>query len=1057
MQMRKQLLLLSGFVLCSIIALAQRTITGKITDDKGIAIANASVIVKGTTSGTTSKADGSYSLTVPRNSKSLIFSSVDMTTVEKVIGSSSEIDVTMTIESKDIQEVVVVGYGTQRRKEVTGSLSNVKGAAIANKPIQSFDQALAGRATGVQITVPNGVLNAPPVFRIRGTNSISLSSYPLIVVDGVPTPTGDASGTSAAGNALASINPNDIESIDVAKDAAATAIYGSRAANGVVYITTKKGKPGKAKVTYSGNASWTKAYGIPEVLNAQEYTDYKNSALANNPSLSPLMKFNLAQDAAGKTIDTRWSDYVYRTGFSQTHNIGVSGGNDNTTYYMGAGFTDQEGMLKRNNFVRKNILFNVDSRINSVVTIGGKMAYSNEFNKAASTSGSLPGEGFATAGLGRIVLVNAPNVSPYKNDGSYNIIPQNIVGPMNNVLNVTSPGASQVGFYNPVVLLDLNRSNSENNHIQSNVYFQLKPVKWLTLKTIYGIDYLLVDNETFASPVHGDGFASTGSASSWIGKSKRWTWTNTAQFDYTFNSNHTLSALIGQEQDRRTVVGFGINRQQISDPVYQVIQAGWRLNNTAGLNYGENYLLSEFGRINYDFKKKYFLTANLRRDEYSAFADKSEIFWGASAGWAVDKENFWQDLGMNKVFTNMKFRGSFGKVGNVNGIGDYPTFSTFGSGLYGGNPTLIFGQAGNPTLQWETSTKTDVGVNFGILKDRVVVDFSWYNNDIKDLILNVPQAPSTGLPSSVPSNVGTMYNKGLELSITGIPFKTKDFTWTSTLNYSTNKNKVNSLAPGLTEILTATSGLETVSRTAVGSPVGMIWVVRNGGVDPGTGRRILINSVGNKVLYQFYAPAGQFNYSNPDGTKYTSPKGSTTVTQAEDGVMVGNTNPKQFGGWENNFRYKNFELNVLLTYQFGYYVYYGTNAGLHDQRFWNNAKDVLTAWKKPGDITTVPRPVFNDNISNGSGLPMSYNVFKGDFVKIKDVSIGYNFPTSILSRANIASARFYVSGQNLHIFTKYPGPDPEVSSNGNGNTNQGIDRNTVANARTIVVGINIGF
>src|ERR1700730_10985628 len=284
--MRKLLFLIGSMLLFAGSVLAQnRIITGKVTDDKGNGLPNVTIGVKGTSIGTTSKVDGTYSLTAPSYSKTLEFSSVGMTPLEISIGNKDVINASMKPSDREMQEVVVVGYGTQKRKEVTGSLATVKGQAIADKPVQSFEQALAGRATGVQISVPNGALNAPPVFRIRGTNSISLSSYPLIVVDGVPAPTGDFSTTSAAGNALASINPNDIESIDIAKDAAATAIYGSRAANGVVFITTKKGKAGKPRVNYSGSVSWTKAYGIPEVMNAQQYTDYKNMAAANNPNI----------------------------------------------------------------------------------------------------------------------------------------------------------------------------------------------------------------------------------------------------------------------------------------------------------------------------------------------------------------------------------------------------------------------------------------------------------------------------------------------------------------------------------------------------------------------------------------------------------------------------------------------------------------------------------------------------------------------------------------------------------------------------------------------------
>jgi TonB-linked SusC/RagA family outer membrane protein len=962
----------------------------------------------------------------------------------------------MRAKDTKLEEVVVVGYGTQRKKDFTGSVATVKGSAVADKPVQSFDQALAGRVTGVQITIPNGVLNTPPVFRIRGVSSISLSSYPLVVVDGVPTPTGDFSSTNAAGNALASINPNDIETIDVAKDAAATAIYGSRAANGVVYITTKKGKQGKARINYNVSFGFTSAYGIPEVLNAQQYTDYKNMAATNNqnlnttnPSGSGYTKFIMTNGPDGRPIDTRWADYIYRQGFSQDHNLNVSGANETTSYYFSAGYSNQEGIVRTNDFTRKNILMNVDSRFNSKITIGGKISYSNEMNRINSSSGSLNGEGFGTAGAGRLQFVTAPNISPYRNDGSYNISTAgNFIGAMNNTI-------AQVGFYNPVVLFDKNRSNSETNHIQGNVYLQIKPVKWLTLRSMYGIDYLFVDNEIFQTPIHGDGFAPIGSATSTLGKYKRWTWSNTAQVDYTFKQKHTVSLLVGGEQDRRTSTGFGLNRQQISDPVYTVIQAGWGINNSSGSVYGENYLLSYFGRFRYDYNKKYFVTFNLRQDEYSALPFQKETFWGVSGGWNLNNEKFWG--AMKNVFSSFKLTGSYGKVGNTGGIGDYASYSTYGSGLYGGLPTLVFNQAGNNVLKWETSYKFDLGINFGLFNDRITVEADYFKNNISNLILNVPQAPSVGLPTSVPSNVGKMYNKGVEIAVNLVPVQKKNFTWTTNFTYTNIGNQVTELAPGLAEVLTATSGLETVNRTAVGHSVGSLWLVRSAGVDPATGSRVLLNSIGNRVLYRFAPAAGQFNWSNPDGTRYNKPDGSAnTINQTADAYMY-NAIPKFYGGLNNNFRYKNFDLDILLTYQGGNYVYYGSWAGLHDQRFWNNHVDVLNAWKKPGDIASVPRPVYGDNVSNGSALPMTYSLFKGDFIKLKNASLGYTLPQDLVSKARINSARFYVSGQNLFIFTDYPGPDPEVSSNGNTTSAPGVDRNTIANGRTITVGLNITF
>jgi TonB-linked SusC/RagA family outer membrane protein len=1052
--MRKLILIVSAVFVFVLNAAAQnRTVTGKVTDEKGAPLEGVSITSPNGKLGTQTDKDGMYSISVPTTVKTLNFSYIAFVAQSKSIGSNTAINVSLRSVDSKLEEIVVVGYGTQKKREVTGSLASVKGAAVANKPVQSFEQALAGRAPGVQITIPNGVLNNPPVFRVRGTNSISLSSQPLIVVDGVPSPVGDFSASNAGGNALASINPADIESIDIAKDAAATAIYGSRAANGVVFITTKKGKAGKAVVRYNGSFGFTSAYGIPEVLNAQQYTDYKNMAVANNQNLNPVTnRFNLTPGPDGNPIDTKWADYVYRQGFSQDHNLNISGANETTSYYFSAGYTKQEGILKGNDFARKNILMNIDNKFNKRLSLGGKISYSNENNLSSGSSGSIAGEAFNTGGLGRVQFVTAPNIAPYKNDGTYNISSAgNFIGGMNNTI-------AQVGFYNPVVLLDQSYSNTEIDHIQGNVYLQFKPFNWLTLKSTYGIDYLLADNNIFLTPLHGDGFASVGSVTAAFSKNKRWTWSNTAQLDYSFKQKHNLSILVGHEQDRRTQKGYGITRTQVSDPVYNVAQAGWAISNSSNQIYGENYLRSVFGRLTYDFNKKYFITGSLRQDEYSAFPGQKEAFWGFSGGWNVSNEKFWGK--MKDVFSSFRLHSSYGKVGNVGGIGDYVSFSTYNSGLYGGNNTLLFNQAGNPDLKWETSKKFDAGVNLGILKDRITIDATYFKNNISGLILNVPQAPSAGLPPAnptVPLNVGKMYNKGFELDLNIVPVQNKNFTWSVNFNYTNIQNRVTELTPTLPEVLTSTSTLETVNRTAVGYSLGSFWLVRSDGVDPATGARVLLNQVGNRILYRFAPKPGEFNWSNTDGTQYRKADGTpNTVNQAADAQMY-NALPQFYGGLNNSFRYKSFDLDVLLTYQGGNYVYYGSWAGLHDQRFWNNSVDVLTAWKKYGDITTVPRPVYGDNLSNGSALPMTYSLFKGDFIKVKNVTLGYTLPAESLKRVKMSSARFYVSGSNLYIFTKYPGPDPEVSSNGTSASGFGVDRNTIANGRTITVGVNIGL
>ena len=1044
--MRKLLLLFMAVVLAIGQLWAQRTITGKVTDDKGNAVANASVLVKGTNTGTVTKNDGSFSLTVPANAKALVISSVDFEPKEMSIGTQSTMTVALKPADKSLSEVIVVGYGTQKRKEVTGNISNVSGKTVAERPVQSFDAALAGRATGVQITVPNGVLNNPPVFRIRGTNSISLSSYPLIVVDGVPTFVGDVSGTNAAGNALASINPNDIESIDIAKDASASAIYGSRAANGVVYITTKKGRAGKAKITYDGWVGFTQLYGFPKVLNAEQYTAIKNEGLVNAGTYNASTNyFALTNGPDGKPIDTKWKDIIYRQGFSSSNFVSISGGSDATNYYFSGGYTDQQGIVRKNNFRRKSILFNVDSRASKVINLGAKISYSNEENEAAFSTGSLPGEGFNTAGAGRLAFVTSPNVAPYKNDGTYNINTNNAIGQMNNKV-------AAVGFYNPQVIFDLNRSNSQNNHIQSNVYVQIKPFKWMSYKSTYGIDYLYVDNESFQTGLHGDGASANGSATSSLNKLKRWVWTNIVQFDRTFMQDHNFSLLGGEEEQRTTQDGYGLNRQTLSDPYFTNIQGGYTTNNFSGLVNTENYLLSYFGRLKYNYANRYYVEGNIRQDQYSAFgpSNKAGTFWAVSGGWELGKEKFWTSSAISTIISSLKIRGSYGTVGNST-LGNFDAFTYYSTGLYGGLPSFTFSQAGNPDLKWETTSKTDVGIAFSLFNDKIIVDAAYYRNNYKDLILSVPQPPSAGLPNALLRNLASLYNKGFEVSVNASPVRKKDFEWSSSFNFSTNDNKVTKLSPpDITQITNTTSSLETVSITKEGYSIGTIFVTRTAGVDPATGRRIFINAAGQKVLYQQVPPAGQFAYMYEDGTK------APNVSLA-DAVPFKNTNPKIYGGWDNNFRYKNFELGMLWTFQAGFWVYYGSYAGLKDQRFWNNSVDVLRRWQKPGDITDIPKIVNGDNVSNGSSFPLDVNVFKGDFIKLKSLTLSYNFPKFILDKVKIANARFYISGQNLHIITKYPGPDPEVSSNGTANNTQGVDRNTVANGRVVTFGLNVSF
>ena len=643
-------------------AQSPRTVTGKVTDDKGTPLSGVTISAVGVNKNALSENNGSFSIQVSEKVKTLKLTYVGFDSKEVSITGISTVTVSLSPEDKALNEVVVVGYGTQKKRDITGSIASVKGEALANKPTQSFEQALGGRAAGVQVVIPSGVLNAPPVLRIRGANSISLSSYPLIVVDGVPVFTGDGSSTNAAGNVLSSINPNDIESVDVAKDAAATAIYGSRAANGVLFITTKKGKPGRSKVTLDSWVGFSNPQRLQQVLDAQQYTDYKNEALRNAGTFNAATNaFATTLGADGKIINTNWADIVYRQGLQHSNTVSLSGANESTSYYFSTGYTEQEGIINRNDFKRLTLLMNVDHKAGKFFSMGGKIQYTSDQNTAATSSGSL-GDAFATAGLGRVALVTAPNVGPFNADGSYNQA-NGLIGVMGNKLG-------QVGFYNPQITMDLNRSNSYGEHLISNLYAQFKPVSWLAVRTQYGLDYLMVDNDVFSHPLSGEGFSTTGSVSAIFNKNKRWVWTTTAQFDKVFAQDHTVSVLAGVEQQKSDNNSYGLNRVTVADPAFTNIQGGWVTPNTSGLGIGENYLYSEFARGQYNFKRKYFLTANVRRDGASQLGVNSKygIFWGVSASWDVLSEKFIQNIKLDKVFSSLLLRSRYGKVCNIGGL-----------------------------------------------------------------------------------------------------------------------------------------------------------------------------------------------------------------------------------------------------------------------------------------------------------------------------------------------------------------------------------------------------
>jgi TonB-linked SusC/RagA family outer membrane protein len=962
------------------------------------------------------------------------------------------IDLQAQKDSVSLTELVVVGYNTVSKGSFTGAATQLKTDYGKQSPVQSFEQALSGKAAGANISLPNGVLNNAPVIRIRGVNSISLSSYPLIIVNGIPIFTGDIStGAYVGNNPLADINPADIESIDILKDAASTAIYGSRAAAGVIVITTKKGDARKTAVSYNYSIAATNAVRLPKVLNASQYMEVKNEAVRNAKILSGKENdasvasalFFPSYNADGSEVNTNWNDYVYRTGISQNHHLSIDGGDETTNYYLSANYTNQQGFLIDNNFTRKGIYFNIKHNINRNLQLNANLSYNNSFNQAQNT-GSLRNSAFLLIGAARMAMVLPPNVSAYNADGTYNISSTGRVGNGNNLITN--------GYYNPVALFANSRYTSGNDHIIGNLSATYRILRNLSFTTNYSLDRINTENISFNSARLGStGFNVKGDITNSYALRNSWIWSNTLKYNTSFFRNN-IQLLAGYEQQKMTFSGWGVNATGAIDPFFENYQGGWSIYTPANNFLSEKALVSYFGRMNYDFDNKILLAINLRRDGNSALAEGNKFgnFGGISAGWVMTEESFFKNTGLRDFVDFFKLRAGYGIVGNANLPTDYGSMNLYAATVYGTEAGLSISQAGNKQLGWETSKQANIGFDATILKNKMQISFSFFNNNIDGLILNAPQSPSKGIPGNVIlANVGSMYNRGIEVELNYKVLNTGHFTWETSLNYTHVRNKVTALADGNADIVSYTHiSSETTNITRVGYSVGSLYAAKTAGVNPENGRRIFVNAKGQQVQYSEAVASGQSNWTFLDGT--TAPAINTADYQ-----IVGNAIPVWYGGFNNNLRYKKFDLKIDFTYSGGNSVMYGTRGSLLDMRYLNNTVEVLSRWTSAGQTTNIPRVVYGDQTSNGAKFPISENVQKADFLRLNNLMLAYHLSDKICNKIKMSEISVYVQGSNIWLLTAYKGSDPEASSNGNSNLTPGVDKNSVGLGRTITFGVNI--
>lgn len=955
-------------------------------------------------------------------------------------------------DSLSLNEIVVIGYNTVSKESFTGSVSQIKTDYTKNTTLQSFDQALSGKAAGANISLPNGVLNNAPVIRIRGVNSISLSSYPLIVVNGIPVFTGDVStGAYTGNNPLADINPADIESVEILKDAASTAIFGSRAANGVIAITTKKGYAEKTTVSYNFIYAMTEAIRLPTVLNTSQYVQLKNEAVwnakllagnENNPNIASAL-FYPSFNTDGSEANTNWYDYIYRTGVSQNHNLSISGGSKTTKYYFSANYSKQAGFLVDNNFARKGVYFNIEHEVTKNLNLKSNFSYSNSFNQAQNT-GSLKNSTFLLIGAARMSMVLPPNVSPLTPDGSYNI---SSTGRMSNGNNLITNS-----YYNPLALFANSNYTSANDHVIGNLSATYQLFKNLHISTNYSMDRISTENISFNSAQLGStGYNVNGSATNAYGLRNNWLWSNILNYDTEFDKNH-IRCLVGYELQKFLTSVWGVNATGAADPFFEYYQGGWSILTASDNNLTERGFVSYFGRINYDFDNKLLLTVNLRRDGNSALAvgKKFGNFGGASAGWVITNEKFFQNSGFSTYFDLLKIRAGYGVVGNANLPNDYGSMNLYNSSVYGSAATLSIAQAGNNDLGWETSKQSNIGFDASILKHKLQFGFSYFNNNIDGLILSSPQSPSKGIPGNfILANVGSMYNRGVEIELNINALSTENFEWKTSINFTHVKNIVTALADGNADIISSTHiSSESTNITRVGYAVGSLYAAKTLGVNPENGRRIFLNAKGEQVQYSAVAPSGVSNWTFLDGK--TAP-----AINSADYQIVGNAIPVWYGGFNNIFSYKNVDLKIDFTYSGGNYVMNGTRGTLLDMRYQNNTSEAMNRWTAPGQVTNIPRVVYSDQISNGTAFPISENAQKADFVRLNNLSLGYTLSDKMTTKLKLSSIYVYVQGSNLLLLTAYKGMDPEASSNGNSNLTPSVDKNSVGLGRTVTFGLNI--
>lgn len=980
---RSTLIILMGLFV-SLSAFAQKiTITGQVKDPSNEGVIGASVVEKGTTNGTMTDMDGKFSLSVSPKA-TLTITYIGYKSQEIAVKGTAPLTIVLQENAELLDEIVVVGYGSVKRKDVTTSVASVSTKDLDERPIISAAAAIQGKAAGVNVIQPNGEPGAGMVVRIRGNSSINASNDPLYVVDGVPM------------TEINFLSPNDIESMQILKDASSAAIYGSRASNGVVLITTKAGVKGEAKINFSAQAGVTDVAKQMKSLNVAQYKEL----------MDEIGSVNLPD---GLKDETNWFDETYRTGVTQNYQLSVSSANEKLKYFISGGYTKEDGIIKVAFYERYNLRANLENQIRSWLKIGTNLAYSDY-----SSNGIISGQGANRAGV-ILSVINTPTYAKIWDDNKPGQYYNNFYG-----ANVTHPVEN-------MSRTEDNKTN--NNRLLGSANAEITFSPKLKFKSSVSIDRVYYKNTSFLDPLKTEyGRSQYGSASDDRSLSTVMVYDNILTYD-TSIKKHNFNVMAGASG---TTSKWSQTYQTVSHFLngdIKTLNAGNKVEQGNGTTASDWAIMSYVGRFSYNFDSKYLLTANFRADGSSKLAPGNR--WGyfpsVSAAWRISSENFMKDI---KWIDDLKIRGGWGQTGNQSGVGDYGYLQLrnitrqnwWETGKSNALPITSPANMSNSDLTWETTTQTNIGVDFTILKNRLTFTADAYYKHTTDLLMDVPLGPTASF-SHIYRNEGEMENKGVEFGVNSKNL-VGNFKWDTDFNISFNKNKVKKFDTRQSYFYAQSTTGEYITKLSTGKPLGMFWGYISDGVNPETG----------DIIYRDIDKSG-------------------TITPA-DKTYIGDPNPDFTFGLTNNFSYKGFNLNVFFQGSVGNDIYNLSRMeteGMYDAK--NQSTAVLGRWKIPGQITDMPRAVASkENLKTSSRF-----VEDGSFLRLKSLTLSYNVTGKLLKKWNIGRLQPYFTAQNLLTFTKYKGFDPEVNQWGGSALVQGLDWGTYPQTKSYVFGINVEF